>query len=155
MRYQFKDGFYLTGNAQRVGDALEAIRRRRGGKLSAQHVLEEAMKRRSVLHGYFEWDDAQAAHKHRLSQASYLIRAVVVVPAENDPPFEPVRAFVCVSGSDEKPRSFTHICAAMRDEDLRKSVIKQARKELEAWRKRYSDLESFADVFAVIDAMAG
>jgi hypothetical protein len=151
MRYEFKDGFYLSGSAQRVGEELEALRRRHGGRLTSQHVLVEAMKRRSALHGFFEWDDAQAAQKHRLAQASYLIRAVVVVPEENEPPFEPVRAFVCVSG-DEKPRSFTHICAAMRDEDLRKTVIEQARKELAAWRKRYTDLEAFVEVFAAIDA---
>lgn len=154
MRYQFKDGFYLKGNAQQVGDLLESLRRRHNGKLTAQQVLEAAMKRRSILHDYFEWDDAEAAQKYRLTQASYLIRAVVMVPQGDEPSFEPVRAFVCVSGPDEKPRSFTHICAAMRDEDLRKIVIQQARKELSAWRKHYADLEAFSEIFSVIDAMA-
>ena len=154
MIYRFRVGFQLAGDPQTVGETLEALRTRNGGQLTPEDVVVEAAKRRSVLRSYFEWDDTEAARQHRLSQARYLIRAVVVCPAQDEPPFEPVRAFVCVGGCDEEaPRSFTHICQAMRDEKLRDQVLERARAELVAWRKRYADLKAFAKVFEVVDAM--
>ena len=154
MVYKFRTGFRMTGDPQKVGETLESLRVRSGGQLTPEDVVVEAAKRRSVLHRYFEWDDAEAARQYRLSQARYLIRAVVVCPAQDEPPFEPVRAFVCVGGIDkEQPKSFTHVCQAMRDERLREQVLERARDELVAWRKRYADLKAFAEVFTAIDKL--
>ena len=153
MIYKFKDGFQVAGDAQEVGETVERLRLQHGGRLTPVDVVEEAAKRRSALNRYFEWDDTAAARKYRLSQAGYLIRAVVMVAGEDVPPFEPVRAFVCISGSEEQPRSFTHVCEAMRDEQVRDQVITRAKTELRAWRKRYADLTAFAEVFGVIDQL--
>lgn len=154
MVYKFREGFHVTGDPQVVGETLESLRVRNGGQLTPDDVVVEAAKRRSVLRQYFEWDDTEAARQYRLSQARYLIRSVVVSPAQDEPPFEPVRAFVCVGGLDEEqPKSFTHVCQAMRDEKLRGQVLDRARDELVAWRKRYADLQAFAKVFEVVDAM--
>ena len=154
MIYAFKEGFRVNGDPQAVGESLEAIRIEHGGHLRPEHVLGSAMKRRSPLRQYFEWDDTQAAHQYRLSQAAYLIRSVVVAPSGEDETFEPVRAFVCIGGTDDQPKAFTHICQAMRDERQRGQVIQRARKELQDWRRRYADLESFAEIFTAIDAAA-
>jgi hypothetical protein len=152
--YKFRSGFHMTGDPQKVGAALETLWNGNGGHLAPEDVVVEAAKRRSVLHPYFEWDDTEAARQYRLSQAGYLIRAIVVSPAESEPPFEPVRAFVSVGGpDDEQARSFTHIREAMRDEELRGQVLQRARAELVAWRKRYADLQAFAEVFAAVDSL--
>jgi len=155
MVYKFREGFHVKGDPQKVGETLESLRARNGGRLTPEDVVVEAAKRRSVLGQYFEWDDSEAARKYRLSQAGYLIRAVVLCPSQDEPSFEPVRAFVSVGGSaDEPPTSFTHIRQAMQDERLRGEVLGRAKTELVAWRTRYADLQAFAGVFAAVDAMA-
>lgn len=153
MIYEFKPGFRVTGDAQEVGETLERLRVKHGGQLSPRQVLAEASRRSSSLHKYFEWDDSEAARKYRLSQATYLIRAVVMVAAPNDQPFEPVRAFVCIQGPEEQPRAFTHVREAMRNDELRNKVLARAKKELQDWQRRYADLQAFAEVFAAIDSL--
>lgn len=61
-------------------EQLEAIRASsESGVLEAEDVVESARSADSPLHRFFEWDDAKAAHQHRLSQARRLIRMVTVV----------------------------------------------------------------------------
>lgn len=153
MIYRFRSGFRLDGDPQVVGEALENIRLKHRGRLRPEAVVEEAEEPGSVLHGYFEWDDTEAARKYRLHQADYLIRAVVVCPEEGERPFEPVRAFVCIEESSGVSRAFTHVCEAMRDETLRRQVLERARAELAAWRRRYAHLAEFAALFEAIDAL--
>jgi len=154
MVYRFRPGFQVRGDPQEVGQALEAIRTRRGGELWPAHIVAEARRPGSVLHPHFEWDDTEAARQYRLCQAGYLIRAVVVCCEPDERPFEPVRAFVSTSESDGKSAAFTHICEAMRREELRERVLSRARGELAAWRRRYARLREFAAVFDAIDAVA-
>lgn len=61
-----------------VRDELEKIRE--SGPLTASRVLAAASRARHPLHGKFEWDDAVAAHQHRLSQARQLIANVTIEP---------------------------------------------------------------------------
>ena len=116
-------------------------------------VVADANRARSPLRKYFEWDDTKAARLHRRSQAAYLLRIVVVVSADGEPDFEPVRAFVAVQDDDKGPCVFTHISDAMADEDLQEQVLARAKRELSSWRRRYRDLESFAAVFHAIDSL--
>lgn len=48
------------------------------GKLTPENVLAEARKESSPLHDHFQWDDADAAEKWRLDQASRLIRTFTI-----------------------------------------------------------------------------
>ncbi len=69
----------VTSDAHRAIAALE-----RGGRLTAEQVVEDARDPDSPLHGYFTWDDTEAANAHRLNEARALIRSVkVVVTYEN------------------------------------------------------------------------
>jgi hypothetical protein len=155
MVYKFASGFQVRGDPQVIGDRLEMIRVKRGGRLTAQDVLADGTRKTSPLHDHFEWRDSVAAERYRLSQAGYLIRAVVVAADSDGEPFTPVRAFVAVSDDDTEngPQRFTHICQAMRDEATCEDVISRAKADLDAWRARYAALRAFADVFAAIDAM--
>jgi len=153
MVYQFRDGVRLTGSAQVVGETLETLRLRHGGRLTAASVVAEARRPRSPIHRYFEWDDRQAAAEYRLVQARLLIRAVVVTPAPDDEvQFTPVRAFVLTDGDAQRPRGFTSVLAAMQDDEQREQVLARARNELLVWRKRYEALREFATVHEAIDA---
>lgn len=63
---------------QRKRELLEAIAARKGGLLLAEDVLATAADPEHELHGEFEWDDAKAAHAHRMEQARQLVRTVRV-----------------------------------------------------------------------------
>lgn len=48
------------------------------GRLDPADVVEAARDPASPLHGYFEWDDTEAARQHRLGQARQLIRRIKI-----------------------------------------------------------------------------
>ena len=150
VRYAWKPGARFSGDVQKVGREIERIRGADGGKLEPEAVLTHARSANSILHGYFEWDDAVAAEQHRLSQAGDLIRAVQVdVTRSNIAAPKLIRAFVSVERNGE--RNYTSTLHAMTDADLRAQVLATAWKELLALRQKYEGLEELAKIFAAID----
>jgi hypothetical protein len=135
-------------DAQGTGEHLEALRG--DGDLTPEAVLKDATKKRSPLHIAFEWDDSAAAHQHRLNQARYMLRSIVVV-LDDAPEAEPIRAFVNVAATSE--HRYTHIQIALSDETMREQLIAKARSEMEGWRRRYTQLHELSAVFAAIDGL--
>lgn len=151
MKYAWGPYGGLVGDAQAVGEHLEALREKNGGRLTPDLILKDAGKMRSPIHMYFEWVDTVAAHEHRLNQARYLVRRIIVRIEENsDTPT--VRAFVKVE--DDGGGFYTSIQAALSNEDMHKQVLTRALKEAKDWQRRYKDLAEFAAVFAAINAVA-
>lgn len=58
------------------------------GLLLPERVVEAAKDPNDVLHAEFEWDDAKAAHAHRIEQARELIRSVKYTESVVDVPFK-------------------------------------------------------------------
>lgn len=54
--------------------ALDALARVHG-VVTPEHVVDAARDPESPLHGYFEWDDVEAAEAHRRDQARALLRS--------------------------------------------------------------------------------
>ena len=54
--------------------ALLALAELHQGRVTPEIVVEAARDPASPLHSAFTWDDAQAAHEHRLAQARVLLR---------------------------------------------------------------------------------
>lgn len=156
MVYKWRPGFHAPKiPAQVVGEEIESIRERSGGSVTADLVLAEAADENHRLHDAFEWDDAKAAHAHRLTQAGEMIRSIVVT-VDAKPDAGPVRAFVSVV--DPEPhagRVFTSVQHAMSRPDLREQVLRQAKQEMLSWRKRYAQYQELASVFDVIDGVIG
>ena len=83
-KFGVKAGKRVKGNPQAIGEELERIR----GKykeLTAANTIKEARAKSSPLHGQFNWNDTEAAHRYRLVQASTLIRAIVVIEKGRPP----------------------------------------------------------------------
>ena len=59
-------------------EALLALAELHQGRVTPEIVVEAARDPDSPLHSAFTWDDAQAAHEHRLAQARVLLRRVRV-----------------------------------------------------------------------------
>lgn len=61
-----------------IRSAIISISESHGGTLTPELVVEEARPEGSPLHDQFTWDDAAAAHEHRLYEARALIRSIRV-----------------------------------------------------------------------------
>lgn len=150
MIFQFKPGAHIKGDAQAIGERLSALEAK--GRLTPEAVVQDAKKPTSVLHSQFEWDDAQAARKWRLEQASYLIRSVTVVVEQQEQEEEArvIRAFVPISGADEN-RSYVPTMKALGDVEMRRQVLAQAHSELGAVARKYRELQELSGVLQALD----
>jgi hypothetical protein len=138
MVYKFVEGSRLSGDAQAVGEALATLKAKRGA-LSPELVVTAAKKQASPLHGYFDCDDASAAHSYRKTQASHLIRSVAVkVDVGETPQF--IRAYAAVNDSEAK---YVDMQTALSQDVLRGRLLEQAMRELAALQSRYSMLIEF------------
>ena len=149
MIYEWKSGARGVSsiNAQVIGQQLEHIRKKNGGFMTPQMVVDDARKSRSPLHNAFEWDDAQAASQYRIEQAGYIIRhlsVTVVVGAKETV----TRAFVSIKQDDGA--CYTSIVRAMGDAELRAQVLQQAWAELEAWKGKYKEYDELSHIFAAM-----
>ena len=146
MNFAWKDNSRIKLDPIKVGQELTRLQTQSGG-FTPQAVVDAASDPSSPLHDGFEWDDAAAAAQHRLDQARYLIRMLVIV---EDRQHQPIRAFVSVTPA-ERGTIYQDIGTVFRDEYLRKQALDQARKELESFRRKYSDLTELADVLQAAD----
>lgn len=131
-----------------VGREFEKIEQQYG-KITSDYVLQDATPEASPLHELFEWDDAVAGHKYRLSQATNIIINLAYEPEKNPKP-KPVRAFYNVA-TDEKKGKFINVHSAFTNPDTRDIILQRARKELESFKEKYQNLSELADVFKKID----
>lgn len=68
-----------------IRDAIRATADAKG-TVTPDGVVAAARDPANPLHSEFEWDDAEAAHKHRLSIARHLIRTIEYVVEHPDEP---------------------------------------------------------------------
>lgn len=151
--FQFAKGFVFQSGAnnadpEMVGRHLEGLRARNDSILTPEIVLDDAKDEASPLHPFFEWDDTEAARKYRLQQAGYVIRSVVAIYKES-PTREPMRAYVHVR-TENAPARYMETSAALASKPTRDAVLRRAKAELDAWRRRYADLQELAEVVAMI-----
>lgn len=157
VKYKWKSQARVLIPADKAGATLEQIRAKYAG-LKPEYVVNEAKKKTSPLHSYFDWDNTTAASKWRLEQARYLIRMIEVVYVKESKPDGTdevcvVRAYHPIERDGEK--QYTSVIQIMADPDLRQQLLKQAMAELKAWRKKYDDLKEFSRVFEAMDALTG
>ena len=143
MVYRWKAKSHIRLNPQVVGELLEIMT-----PTTPEAVLEAAAVASSPLHGYFEWDDTEAAHRWRLTQASHLLRCIVLERKEEN--LEPIRALEVVIIGEESV--YQPITTIMRDSTLRQQVLDRAWNELKSHERKYADYQEFSSVHAVIRA---
>lgn len=164
--FNFRHGCHLSGDAQAVGERLEAIKAK-SSNLTPDMVVDDARAPRSPLHLFFEWDNTVAAEKYRMDQAGHLIRSVQVTFEDVEPQQErqvrlsavaaapathpaAVRAFVSITRSDGA-RSYESTATAMNDPEMRRQVLARAHMEMASVGRKYRELNELADVFGALD----
>jgi hypothetical protein len=131
-------------DAERIGSFFE---RTFGDKPFTQHdVVRRARPKSSPIHCDFEWDDAKAAHEHRLEQAKFLIRHVKVVERVEDDREIVARAYhhVSVVSSEGVTTGYVSDRVVWRDPALSVQVVERALRELIGWKERYGDYKDLA-----------
>lgn len=141
--YEFASGRHLPKGADptAIGLEIETIISERGAA-RPEYLVERASDPASPLHSCFEWDDSAAARAHRLEQARYVLRSVVIV--REDRPEQTIRAFV----SPAREGDWKTIDAALSSPTDRELLLAQARADLEAFVRKYQALEELNDVRA-------
>lgn len=113
--------------------------------ITPKQLLDKARDENSELHKCFEWDDSVAAEKYRLQQAQTVLRMIVVDTQKKD--VEPVRAF---SLSSEKS-VYKPTRMILENVDEYQLLLKRARTELEAFKRKYASLNELEAIFEAID----
>lgn len=142
MVYQWKTNSRVKTSANVAGAVLSDLESK--NSLTPKALLDVSRPVDAPLHNEFEWDDGIAAEKYRESQAAYIIRSIEVVREDK----EPVRAFFKVK--QDEP-SYQRIDAIVSSKSSYESLLDMAKKEMQSFIKKYSDLE---ELRPVIDAMS-
>ncbi len=153
--FEFSEGARFQAGASKdakaVGEHLELLRQQCKGELTPEDVLADARHDNSPLHSFFEWNDGEAAEAYRLQQARGLIKAVVAIYVREDKPAVRTKMFVHIpEPSAPHYREKSHALSLTK---TRKMVLDRAWNELKAWKSRYKELEEFAGLVNVIDAI--
>ena len=152
--YQWKSGHVWATDAQETGDYLEELSSENDHKLTPETLVEDAKPKESFLHPNFEWNDAKAAEIYRKETARAMMRSLVMVRYQDSPEdMEPVRAYVHVGKRTD--RGYTSIIRAMSDEKLAEEVIAQAKKDLQAFRRKYQSYEYLHEAVGNISRVMG
>ncbi len=153
MIYKAKPGSHINDNDAKVcGVRLTAIEKKYG-QITPEIVVQDAKPINSPLHKYFEWDNFKAAEAYRIEQAGYIIRSIEVITGDGDS--IQVRAFHSIRIADEGEvgSEYHSLPVVMQNEKYRVEVVAQAKRELEAWRKKYKDLTELSKYFEALDTV--
>ena len=148
MVYQFKRGSHIKADAQTAGEMCEKLEKTVG--LTPENLLDANREENAPLHDAFEWRDDVAAEKYRVHQAGHIIRCLCVV-SESEQRQEPVRAFFKFQEAD----SYESTAVIIQRADGHAQLLALARKELEAFVKKYKLLEELAPVMQAIRIVNG
>jgi hypothetical protein len=132
---------------------LEVIAERNGGFLRPEAVVEFARDPETALHQYFTWDDAEAGHHWRLTQARQLIRVAVTVMPGNDQ--TRYRAFVSLKGDRYSGLGYRPTVTVLSDDAMRRALLQEAQEEMRSFMERYKSLKELAAVFMEMQKVVG
>jgi len=151
-----------------VKDELFEIQRMNGGLLDPAQVVSYARDPETALHGKFQWDDSKAAEEYRIWQARQVIRMELVVIrqgpsgkvsliADFDDRMDTdkrVRAFVSLPVDRRGDnRGYRDIASVLEDTALRENLLREAKNEMQLFRRKYGMLERLAKVFSAMDEL--
>jgi hypothetical protein len=145
MVYQWKAGIPYSPrvDAQIAGEVCEKLSSQ--NQLSAKELVNVSRALDAPLHNAFEWDDAVAGEEWRREQARHLIKALVVVPQNQDQ--KPTRGFYHLERQDD---CYQPISVILHNPNKYKALLALARSELQAFTQKYQSLQELRPVFEAI-----
>lgn len=130
-------------------EALEKVRRSNpNGLLLPEEVVESARSPRSPLHDRFTWEDTEAAHQWRLHEARMLIRVLVVMEPHTQ---KDTRVFVSLRSDRDYGGGYRTLTSVLKSPAKRAMLLEDARRDMIAFKEKYSRLEELVEVFEAMD----
>ena len=145
MNYRFKKSSYINVDAQVAGEICESLGK--NNQLSAKALVDVSRAEDAPLHDAFEWDDSVAGELYREGQARHIIASLEVVSIGSN---EPVRAFFAI---ERKEPEYKHINMILENENDTEKLLNMAYRELQAFQRKYSQLERLNKVFQAINEL--
>lgn len=148
MVYEWKAASHIKGDPQVAGEVCSKLRDE--GRLTAQELVNESRDENAPLHGMFTWDNTVAAEKWRCHEAGHIIRCLVTVQDAPTEHKEPTRVFVSIKSGSESPK-YDRIDYVLRDASKVELMLRDAKSDLLAFKRKYEHLSELAEVFKSID----
>jgi hypothetical protein len=149
--YQWKqNGMQYIGDAQEIMEHLERLAESKGGGLTTDEIVADAMDEQSPLHPNIEKDDKVAAHNWRKHQVRGLVGSIVMADIQQTPAGEReyvVRAVAHVDGLYRAMR------IVMTEPQLYDKHMETLKRDAAIFRRRISDVAEFAAVAQAIDEL--
>lgn len=146
MVYQWKSASRIRADVNASAEVMNQLAERNA--LTAENLVEVSRPIDAPLHNEFEWDNNKAADEYRKAQARNIINALVIVPDEQIPAKEPVRAYFKI----EQERTYTQLTTIMSNPTRKELLLKTALSELSAFQRKYATLEELTDVMQSIES---
>lgn len=149
--YQWREtGVSYIGDAQEIAEHLERLASSKGGGLTTEEIVADAMDEMSPLHPNIEKDEKVAAHNWRKHQMRGLVGSLVRVTVQQSPAGDReirVRAMPHVEGL-YRPSEIV-----VTDVQLHDAYKKMLVRDLMVTRQRIASYDEFAGVAQAIDAL--
>ena len=129
-------------------DELLAVRERHGW-LTPEAVVGEARSPQHPLHHEFEWDDAIAAHEHRLEQARELIRSVRITYTSAKGPVS-IRAFHSLPSTGPSKMAYDPVEEIVENPVSREMLLREMDQDWKRFKAKYQHLKEFASLVSVL-----
>ena len=151
-KVKWKAGKRFKCDPQLALEELEEIKTK-NGELMPEEVVKSAKRKASALHDDFDWNDATAAHKQRLTTARHMIGGIEVVYRES--PGRPVRMYSAVIRKNSEPKNpqyvYVNTREALGNPIEHQQLFSQALRDLSAFRIKYETLSELSPIFRAID----
>ena len=132
---------------------IESLTRILGHVPTSQELLKAATSKKHPLHRYFEWNDAVAAHKHRVEEAHRMLMSCEFVVQLQKGQGQMVRLRKLVVVNKGEPMRLRN--EAMAEPDARAKMTAQALSELRSWCRRYVDLPDVEKIRTQLQSILG
>jgi len=146
VQYHWRDNSWERGSAQEIGDHLEYLYQKNGGKLTSEMVVRDALRRNSPLHELFDWDDASAATKYRITRVNGILGTLMTSYQGSD-----VRAFFGFGKRSEGGVIFRPLDRVLKSQKLREEQIQRELRRLDRWKTRTAFLPELQKAHKAID----
>jgi len=138
---------------ERIIAELESVRNAADDKLlHPEQVVTFARDPETKLHKHFEWDDTAAAEKYRVDQARQLIRVVVTTLPNSK---REVQIYCSLPDDQHNGGGYRVQRDVMADMTMRAFRLAAARREMELFAAKYSDLTELAPIIAAFADAGG
>lgn len=121
-----------------------------GDDFTCSQIVDKARDENTELHKCFEWNDSVAAEKYRLKQAQQVVTHLVIV--RQNPDKEPEKTNIRLLVNDgTNTNTYKPIRFVVKKQDEYEQLLEKARAELQAFKRKYSNLSELEEILSLID----